>query len=909
MKRVVALIVGLLVGAAVLAGPGSAAPDRGSPRDRIRGRVGVPTRVSFHPGTNRVRFLGTEAGDPIPRPEGVSEDAPGARIARAFLEDNGDLFGIADQARQLKVDAVQDAPGGRSVTRFQQLHDGVPVLGGELVVGLDDEGNILQANGETSAPGDVPVEPSVSAVTATAAARDLVAEDAGENRADLETTDPELWIYDRDLIGGPGPREPKLVWRMEVTSRNRYDIREFVLVDARDGSIVLHFSQIAHAKIRRVCDANNKDAKVPCKSPYARVEGQGPTGIADVDKAYDFGGGVYDFFKKRFNRDSIDNRGMPIVQTVKFCENNTCPYENAFWNGKQMVYGAGYASADDVVGHELVHGITDRTAGLFYWFQAGAINESLSDVFGELYDLTNGRGNDTSSVRWHMGEDLPSPGAIRNMQHPPQFGDPDRMTSSYYENGIDEFDKTVYDSGGVHINSGVNNKAAYLLTDGGSFNGRTIAKLGINKVAALYYDVVTNSLTSGSDYYDLYEAMYQSCLNLIGTSGFTASNCNAVREATLAVEMNQQPAPPNTFPNVEDAPMCSVGQIPTDLFYDNMEIPGKWQKSALLGTSKWVHASGYGTSGKLALYTPNQNVPTDTAMEMNSGVTIPSGTTTYLRFSTATNFEYLYDWYSGTFTLADGGVLEYRTSGGWVDAGGFTMTSPYWGTIASGWDNPLSGRQAFTDTTGGYFANRVNVSSLAGQSVRFRFRAGTDDGNHEESFFGWVVDDVRIYTCAAGSRPGPSAANLLQNPGFEWDDDDDSYPDYWSLNNSTLRMPGLGRNGSYAMRHKTHDPERYTSKQRVNGITPGSYAFKGYVKIPATRKPVAFTLQVVFRNGAGKALKTQTIKTYSDDTGGRWTRAARTMTAPTGTASADVAMAQKGLAATVLVDDFVFKQQ
>ena len=99
-----------------------------------------------------------------------------------------------------------------------------------------------------------------------------------------------------------------------------------------------------------------------------------------------------------------------------------------------MYYGTGFTSGDDVVGHELAHGVTEFTSNLFYYYQSGAINESLSDVFGELVDLTNGRGTDTPAVRWQLGEDLPAIGVIRDMENPrpPAAPDPDRMTSPDY---------------------------------------------------------------------------------------------------------------------------------------------------------------------------------------------------------------------------------------------------------------------------------------------------------------------------------------------------------------------------------------------------------------------------------------------------------------------------------------------
>ena len=106
--------------------------------------------------------------------------------------------------------------------------------------------------------------------------------------------------------------------------------------------------------------------------------------------------------------------GMTLVSTTRYCPNSShCPYANAFWNGDQMVYGAGFASADDVVGHELTHGVTESTSNLFYYYQSGAINESFSDVWGEFIDQTNGAGTDTARVKWLIGEDIPGLGAIR----------------------------------------------------------------------------------------------------------------------------------------------------------------------------------------------------------------------------------------------------------------------------------------------------------------------------------------------------------------------------------------------------------------------------------------------------------------------------------------------------------------
>lgn len=625
---------------------------------------------------------------------------------------------------------------------------------------IDAEGNVLSANGEVSPDIGLSVQPKLAggtarqkAVAATAKAHDVKA-------GSLQSSDPELWIYDARLIGGPGPHGPVLVWRFEVTGGTSGEIRQLVLVDAQTGTIALTFNQIAHAKNRKVCDAANSALYYPCTSSYKRIEGQGPTGIADVDRAYDYAGITYDFYKSQFNRDSIDGAGMALIQTVRYCDpSSPRPYQNAFWDGSQMVYGQGYAASDDVVGHELAHGVTERSAGLLYWFQAGAINESLSDVFGELIDLTydGAYDNDSASARWQMSEDIPG-GAIRSMKDPTLYGSPDKMTSPYYHDGTDGYG-SIADSGGVHYNSGVSNKATYLMVDGGTFNGRTVAALGIPKVAKIYYEATTKLLTSGSDYADLHEALYQGCINLIGTSGITSANCAQVRNATLAVEMNQQPGgDANTaWPTVHEAPVCGSGTMPTNLFFDNIDNPssGRWTTlTAAAGTNNWDYTTGYATSGQYSLWSgADQQVRSDTSVAQSSAVTIPSGTTTYMRFSQAPNFKYTYDWYYGTFTAADGGVVEYSTNGGtsWTDTGPLFTDNGYYGTISPYYDNPLKGRSAFTDVTPGYFSSRINLSSLAGQSVKFRFRVGTDSYHSAAGFWAWVIDDVSIYTCSAKS--------------------------------------------------------------------------------------------------------------------------------------------------------------
>src|SRR6185503_20351387 len=127
-------------------------------------------------------------------------------------------------------------------------------------------------------------------------------------------------------------------------------------------------------------------------------------------------------------------------------------------------------------------------SNLFYYYQSGAINESFSDVFGEYYDQTNGLGSDADGLSWLVGEDISDLGAIRSMSDPPAFENPDKMSSPYYY-------EEEADNGGVHYNSGINNKAVFLMVEGGTFNGKTITALNWDKVSSIYYEVNTNLLT------------------------------------------------------------------------------------------------------------------------------------------------------------------------------------------------------------------------------------------------------------------------------------------------------------------------------------------------------------------------------------------------------------------------------
>ncbi len=224
---------------------------------------------------------------------------------------------------------------------------------------------------------------------------------------------------------------------------------------------------------------------------------------AAVDAHY-YAGEVFDYYYDTFGRVSYDNQGADIRSTVHYGSN----YNNAAWTGNQMIYGDGDGStftylsgADDIVAHELTHAVTDTTAELVYENQSGALNESFSDVFGFFVD----------SEDWLMGEDVYTPGtsgdALRSLSNPNAYNQPDHMDE--YRNLPNT---ESGDWGGVHINSGIPNKAAYY----------TINSIGISKAEDIYYRALTVYLTPSSNFSNARQALIQSAQDLYGSQAANA---------------------------------------------------------------------------------------------------------------------------------------------------------------------------------------------------------------------------------------------------------------------------------------------------------------------------------------------------------------------------------------------------
>lgn len=228
--------------------------------------------------------------------------------------------------------------------------------------------------------------------------------------------------------------------------------------------------------------------------PGTKVRGEGdkPSGDAEVDEAYDGLGATYDFFWDVFSRHSIDDAGLPLNATVHFGKK----YDNAFWNGQQMVFGDGdgalfnrFTIAVDVIGHELTHGVTQDEAQLQYFNQSGALNESISDVFGSLvkqYSLKQS----ADQADWLIGAGLLAKNvkgvALRSMKAPgTAYNDP-TLGKDPQPSDMKHYVKTFDDNGGVHTNSGIPNHAFYLAAT-------KIGGYAWEKAGHIWYDTLRDS--------------------------------------------------------------------------------------------------------------------------------------------------------------------------------------------------------------------------------------------------------------------------------------------------------------------------------------------------------------------------------------------------------------------------------
>jgi Zn-dependent metalloprotease len=284
----------------------------------------------------------------------------------------------------------------------------------------------------------------------------------------------------------------------------------------------------AGQKRRTIFNANNRTT---LPGTLVRGEGDPPSDDPAVNEAYDGSGATYDFYYEVFERNSIDDRGLRLDSTVHYGRN----YDNAFWNGSQMVYGDGdgtiferFTKSIEVIAHELTHGVTQFEANLTYSGESGALNESMSDVFGSL--VKQRVLNQTAEeADWVIGTGLFKPNVkgvgLRSMKAPgTAYDDPLLGKDPQPANYQDRY-KGTEDNGGVHINSGIPNRAFYIAAT-------EIGGYAWEKAGKIWYTALRDRLKRRSNFQQAANLTIEIAGNLYGEG---SNEQNAVRNGWTAV--------------------------------------------------------------------------------------------------------------------------------------------------------------------------------------------------------------------------------------------------------------------------------------------------------------------------------------------------------------------------------------
>jgi Zn-dependent metalloprotease len=481
-------------------------------------------------------------------------------LSREHLSRRLGEYGIKDTS-ELKTKRVFEDDLLMTHTHVQQLHEGVPVFGAEAIVHLNADGSVFETTDKLAKFVRVSTQPSLSQEEAIKTAINEYGCDScltAEPAADLwvlRAKGRDELVYRVQLRREDGSLETALpVYFVDAHtgeiawSYNNLQTASGVSLYSGTVSINTYFSSSAATYYmedlsRRVGTFDNRNTTT---STYRFADSNdiwdSTSQRAGVDAHYG-AEKFYDYFLNVHGRRGIDGSGGPgyytaadgVTPLISSKVHYGVNYNNAFWNGSFMTYGDGDGFQFsplvtlDICGHEMQHGITERTAGLTYSGESGALNESWSDVFGALLErYVKGQSTNT----WRIGEQSYTPGtagdALRYMDNPHAASnsgftaddDPDHYSERY---------TGTADDGGVHINSGIANKAFYLLAVGGTHHrGGSMTGIGADAAAKIWYRAITSYMTSSTNFRGARTATLNAAAALYGSG---SANYNAVAQA------------------------------------------------------------------------------------------------------------------------------------------------------------------------------------------------------------------------------------------------------------------------------------------------------------------------------------------------------------------------------------------
>ena len=461
----------------------------------------------------------------------------------AFFTNYKFTFGLTASDEMRSYKELSDKFG--SHTRFKQFHKGLEVLGAEYIL-HSKNGNLKMANGLIISNLNVDVNPLLNEQQAFSKALENV-----KGKTYKWITEPETFTKPEGILAISSKEmkmtteSMKLVYRFDIYVENPV-ARFYVDVDAKTGEIVnkynrLHTSDVSatgnssyngtvsftadytgsNYRLRQSADGNgiqtfdmnngtnynNSNDVVSNSSNFGNTDQTAVQAHWSAEQ-------THKYFMQSHSRNSFNGNGGIIKSYVHYSSN----YVNAFWDGSRMTYGDGDGTSYgplvslDIVGHEITHGVTEYSANLVYSYESGALNESFSDIFGESIEYFATGSND-----WQMGTDIGigGSGAIRSMDNPNSFGDPDTYhgTNWYFGSG---------DNGGVHYNSGVQNKWFYILSAGetgtnDNNDSYSVSGIGIEDAAKIAYRNLSVYLSTNSQYDDARDGAIQSAIDLFGS--------------------------------------------------------------------------------------------------------------------------------------------------------------------------------------------------------------------------------------------------------------------------------------------------------------------------------------------------------------------------------------------------------
>jgi cysteine-rich repeat protein len=810
-------ILGVLpLASAVVLGEGLAPIDPEGIR-ALQAESGATAKLSLHPATGAVRFLRVRAGSLRAATGSGSAEAK----ASSFLARHGRVFGLSEPRRELELAGSRVDAYGFTRLSYRQVSHGLPVFGAFLRIHFDKNGELVAVNGTVVPHLAIDPLPTLRPGAAERRAVEHVQNGLAKGPGGL-AAGPLQAVGERALIFRTGlvqsvPGRNHLAFEVEVANLER-TVREFVYLDAHTGVVLDQITGVEETLDRKVSETSLanviwQDSDMdPDPIPADWMSGSADQVFAwqgEIDGARE----TYHLFRHMTNGGWLSFDGADAtMRTVNNDPAINCP--NANWNGVSTNYCNG-VTADDTVAHEWGHAYTDYTHNLIYQWQPGALNESYSDIWGELVDQLNGRGTDNpggqrsdggcstfaggvpdATYRWLLGEDNTAfSGAIRDLWNPTCMGDPGKVSDSQYV-------CTSGDSGGVHTNSGVPNHAFALLVDGGTYNGQTVAPLGLTRAAHLFLLASTAYQGPTSDFADHADALEAACVDLTGASLYelstggaaptvsastiSAADCAEVSKAIAAVEYRMAPTQCGFQPILDPgAPeLCEGLGAVEPISSTNWETGlGGWTVGrrdvadpATFDGADWELVTGLpdGETGQ-ALFADDP-VQGDCVDDLEDGVRFVESPVIEIPVGSEVP-HVAFDHWVATEEGFDGGNIKISVNGEpflLIPASQFEFNPYRQNLVAAPTNtNPMAGEEAFTGTDGGrvggsWGQSQVNLASIAGagDSIQLRFEMGTDGCN---GLFGWYVDEVQVYSCA-GEDLGTHCGNSLLDIGESCDD-------------------------------------------------------------------------------------------------------------------------------------------